>query len=344
MHVLVTGANGFLGRHVVRALVDRGHRVRALVRPSSSRRANASSSNFSSDVEVATADLRRKGSIDAALAGADVIVHLAACVTGDDENQFVNTVVGTENLLDAMVEHGIGRLVHCSSFSVYDWRRSSRTLDEEAPLESRLYQRDGYAVAKSWQERIVRRYAISHDWALTILRPGFIWGPGNEQIAGTGASFGKLHVVFGRTRRLPTTYVENCAECFALAMEKQAHGVSTLNVVDDELPRASEFTKRGLKALGQPGVVVPVPYVCGMTAARAASAVSSLCFRAGGKLPSLLVPGRFQARFRPLRFSNAAAKNALGWQPRWDYESAWKRTTARLETSSSSRSSESSAS
>ena len=93
------------------------------------------------------------------------------------------------------------------------------SLDESSPLESNLYERDGYAISKTWQERLVRRTAEANGWNLTILRPGFIWGADHELIAGIGQSVGNWHVVIGGRRPLPLTYVENCAECFLSALE-----------------------------------------------------------------------------------------------------------------------------
>ena len=66
----------------------------------------------------------------------------------------------------------------CSSFSVYNYSATRRTLDEDSPLHEvqDVYTRDGYTIAKWWQERVTRRYAETHGWDLTVLRPGFIWG------------------------------------------------------------------------------------------------------------------------------------------------------------------------
>ena len=68
--------------------------------------------------------------------------------------------------------------------------RSGGTLDEESPLESDLYRRDGYAIAKTWQERVVRRMSREQHWDLTVLRPGFIWGRDHEDFAGLGQKVG----------------------------------------------------------------------------------------------------------------------------------------------------------
>ena len=98
-------------------------------------------------VEVLRADLRG-GDLDPVFAGVDVLVHLAAAVTGGEDAQFAASVVGTERLLEAMARSSTRRLVLASSFSVYDWSEIRDTLDEDSPLEVApdLYQRDGYAI------------------------------------------------------------------------------------------------------------------------------------------------------------------------------------------------------
>ncbi len=151
MHVLITGANGFLGRQVVRAVAERGHRVRALVRS-----LDKMEFRLPPNAEIVVGDLRQRD-LSWLVSDIDAVVHLAASVKGDDDTQFINTVVATENLLEAVRAIDIERFVLCSSFSVYDWQAANGVLDESTPLEANLYARDGYAIAKSWQEKLVRR-------------------------------------------------------------------------------------------------------------------------------------------------------------------------------------------
>ncbi len=330
MRVLVTGANGFLGWHVVGAVLERGHEVRAIVRSVSHQ-----SDRLDKRAEIFVCDLRHRRELASALEGIDAVIHLAAAVKGDDDTQFINTVVGTENLLDAVVAAGITRFVLCSSFSVYDWQRARGTLDENSPLEADRYARDGYAIAKVWQEELVRRYASTQQWKLTVLRPGFIWGRENMLIPATGHSFGKWHVVVGWTRSLPLTYVENCAECIALALESPAAVGETYNVVDADEVSAWRYAGESLRASGTPGRRIYVPYWLGLAAAHLAIWFGRLLYGKSVKLPGLLVPIRYRARFRPLKFTSDKAQTQLGWRPRWTRAEAWKRISDGSESYSS---------
>ncbi len=258
MKALVTGANGFLGVHVVSALLARGHEVRALIR------ATAKGDDLSARgvTDIVRADLRSARQLEQIFEGVDVLVHLAAAVTGGEDAQFASTVVGTERLLDAMARTTCRRIVLASSFSVYDWSNTRGVLDERSPIEPALdlYERDGYSIAKSWQERITRRFAQTHDCQLTVLRPGFIWGRDHAYLAALGIQVGRIHIVIGPTTRIPMTHVENCADLFALSAEDERAVGQTFNVVDGEGERIWSFLGTYLKGTGERGLRVPVPY------------------------------------------------------------------------------------
>lgn len=321
MNVLVTGATGFLGRHVVAALLARGERVRALVRPAASPAAMA----WAGEVEVVRADLRSGEQLREALAGRDVVVHLAASVAGDDDAQFAATVVGTERLLAAMEDTPVTRLVLAGSITVYDWERADGELSERTPTVQgvgRLDERGGYTVAKAWQEQLVRGAARRQGFELVVLRPGFIWAAGHEPLAGLGQTVGPLQLVIGPRRPLPITYVENCAEAFALATVVPAASGQTMNVVDPETVSAWRFAREyGRRGRGR-NVPVPVPYRVAAAAPQVARRVSRAAFGEAGRLPSILAPRRFEARFKPLGFPSAHVQHVLGWRPPLDFAAA----------------------
>jgi nucleoside-diphosphate-sugar epimerase len=321
MKALVTGANGFLGRSVVSALLARKVEVRALVRPA----ARVDDLGWPASVDVFRGDLRSSQDLERAFDGVDVLVHLAAAVTGGEDAQFAAAVHGSERLLSAMARTSCKRIVLASSFSVYDWSRIRGTLDESSPLEvvPDLYARDGYSIAKSWQERVVRRFAAEHHFDLTVLRPGFIWGRDHAYLAALGQQVGKLHLVIGPLTHIPMTHVDNCADLFALAATDPRARGETFNVVDDEGERIWSFLGDYLRGIGERGIRIPVPY---SLAYLVVSVAFATVFRRNTKLPQILIPCRFESRLKPLKYTNRHAREVLGWQPPLDLRECLSRT------------------
>jgi 2-alkyl-3-oxoalkanoate reductase len=310
MKVLVTGASGFLGQRVVAALLRSGHAVRALVRPSSP----FDLTGGHAVMEVFRTDLNASEDLAPAFEGVDVLIHLAAAVSGDEQQMFADSVRGTERLLAAMVGTSCRRMVLASTFAVYDWSSIESVLDEDSPLEteSGLLVRDAYAKAKFNQEKVTRRMASQHGWHLTVLRPGYIWGRGRPDIAACCPGIGRFHFVIGPATRLPLTHVENCADLFGkAAIDHRAIG-KTFNVVDGPGETIWTYVGDHLSCSEEGGIRVPISY-----------AVTSAAIKfmyAGGlnrlrRLPNLLIPRRFEARLKPLLYSNRRVLEHLGWRP-----------------------------
>jgi UDP-glucose 4-epimerase len=204
-------------------------------------------------------------------------------------------------------------------------------LDEDSPLHQTpdIYTRDGYTISKWWQERVTRRFAEKHGWDLTVLRPGFIWGREHAYLAALGQQFGRHHLVIGPLTRMPMTYVENCADVFSLAaVDARARG-QTLNVVDDRGTRIWTYLSDYMRGSGRTGWRVVVPYCLAISAVRLAHAT---VFRNASKLPSILIPRRFESRLKPLRFENRKLREALAWSPPFDYHQSLIRTYGQLTT------------
>jgi nucleoside-diphosphate-sugar epimerase len=324
MKVLVTGANGFLGRHVVSAVLARGIEVRAMVRPA----VRLETLGWPSSVEIFRADLRASRELRSAFEGVDVLLHLAAVVAGGEDAQFAGTVAGTELLLDAMAASDCRRLVLCSSFSVYDYSSTHRILDEDAPLHKvpDVYTRDGYTISKWWQERVTRQFAEKHGWDLTVLRPGFIWGRDHGYLAALGQQLGRHHLVIGPLTRIPMTHVENCADVFALAAANPCARGQTLNVIDGPGERIWNYLSDHMRGGDQPGWRLPIPYWFAIRIVRLAFAT---VFRRATKVPSILIPNRLDSRLKPLRFENGRLRETLGWTPPLNYQQCLARTYGR---------------
>jgi UDP-glucose 4-epimerase len=134
-------------------------------------------------------------------------------------------------------------------------------------------------------------------------------------LACLGQKVGRVHLVFGGSTRIPLTHVVNCADLLATAAEDPRAIGETFNAVDDDEVRVWGYLGEYLRRTGGGGVRLPVPYPVAMAGIRLARWSSRRLFRGKGKLPSLLVPCRFEARFKPLRFSNRKAREALDWRP-----------------------------
>jgi len=310
MKVLVTGANGFLGREVVAALVADGHEVRALVRPST----DVARLSWGSTVDVARADLRAGTELAPLFLGVEAVVHLATQMTGDDAAILTGTLVGTERLLAAMAASPAKRLILCSSFSVYDWLRVGSVLDDDSPLPADIWPSGAYAAAKSWQERLARRLAEQYGWKLTVLRPGFVWGRGNDDLACIGQRLGRWQFVFGPLRRLPLTHVQNCADAFRAVLANEASVGDTLNVVDALGTTAARYASEQRYGSGRGGLALWIPFWAVRAFVWFANRFARFVFGERYRLPSMFVPTRFDLRYKPVDATSTGLRKKLGWR------------------------------
>ena len=247
MKLFVTGAGGFVGRAVVDEARSRGHDVVAMVR-------STKAVVETPGATMVVGDLRQDGPWVAALATCDAVVHLAAS-TGDFYDQLASTVLGTERLLAAMSDNGVKRLVHISTFSLYDYRAipAKGWLDETSPLELRPEDRDDYTQTKLLQEQLVRNFGSSVG-EVVIIRPGAIYGPGKLWDAGlTVRLFGSTWAAIAPNGRQKLTYVGNCARAIVLAAEVDGAIGQIMNIVDDDLPTQREYAA----AMARHGFDVP---------------------------------------------------------------------------------------
>jgi nucleoside-diphosphate-sugar epimerase len=197
-NAFVTGATGLLGNNVVRALAEREHPVKALVRS----QAKARDQFAGLDVEIVEGDMNDVSSFKDALRGVDVLFHTAAFFRDSykggrhwDELYRVN-VTGTEALLKAAHAAGIRRMVHTSSGGVLDGPPGALIDETMARAESDA---NDYFRSKILCDRAIHAFLKQHpDFHAMFVLPGFMFGPGDM---GPTAS-GQLVLDFAR-RKLP---------------------------------------------------------------------------------------------------------------------------------------------
>lgn len=311
--VLVTGAGGFIGRRVVANLLGRGFtRVRCLARTSGGKEALSELIGDHQDCEIVFGNLLNREDCRRAVDGIKVIYHLAA---GRGEKSFsdafLNSVVTTRNLLAASVDSGVlVRFVNVSSFTVYTDR--GQLLTEDAAVETQPHLRgEAYCFAKSRQEAIVNEYAAAHGLPCVTLRPGYVYGPGNEAISsrvGIG-TFG-LFLHLGGNNPVPLSYVDNCAEAIVLAGLVPGIDGEVFNVIDDDLPTSREFLrlyKANVRSFPSLSLPRPISYLLCDWWERYAD-------WSQGQLPAAFNRRMWKAYWEKGTFSNAKIKTGLGWK------------------------------
>ncbi|MBD1918155.1 MULTISPECIES: NAD-dependent epimerase/dehydratase family protein [Cyanophyceae] len=328
MKLFITGASGFLGKYVVAEAVRQGYAVKAVVRPATDTSKLAWADHPA--VELVRVDLRQSRGIAEALSDVDCVIHLAAVKGGDFYDRFAGTVLTTENLLGAMTAAAVKKLVATSTFSVYDYFKPSanRVIDEAFPIESEPEYRDAYAQTKLIQEDMMREWGNTNGAAVTLIRPGMIYGREALWNACHGADFGSKWLLIGPKALIPVTYVENCAEAIVLSVGSAAAAGEVINVVDDNLPTRRQFTKALVKRTDNPPQVIPMPWGMMRGVSSLAWFVNQQLLKGKARLPGLLIPASLDARLKPFRYTNAKAKKTLNWSPRYTLETALDRSVS----------------
>src|SRR5208283_5812477 len=139
MKVFVTGATGFLGSHVARALADQGADLRLLVRPTSNLKNLEGLLSPGAKAETATGDLRDGASLEKAISGCDTVFHVAADYrlwVRDPEEMYRSNVEGTRSLLEAARKQGVRRIVYTSSVATmgFTFNNNGSVADEQSPV------------------------------------------------------------------------------------------------------------------------------------------------------------------------------------------------------------------
>jgi nucleoside-diphosphate-sugar epimerase len=314
MTALVTGSTGFLGTAVVERLLAHGVRhIRCLARPSSdvARLEALVSAHDGNRVEVMIGNLQRMPDIERALRGVDTVYHLAGGMRGAPAGIFLDTVVASKRLVEAMVSFPVRRLVLVSSLSVYGLAEvpADRLVDETTGLERHPEWRDAYSYAKLRQELLVQEHAARAGFELAILRPGPLYGRGGPSFSPrVGLAVGGWLLHFGGNNVLPLSHVSNCAEAVVLAGTSSLVAPGAYNVVDDDLPTAAEYVRRYKKEVTRIRSI-RLPFFATMLLSKWAERCQLF---SGGQIPQVLTPYRTATLWRGHRFDNRKLRRA-GW-------------------------------
>jgi nucleoside-diphosphate-sugar epimerase len=307
--ILVTGGNGFVGRHVVRALQKRGDGVRVLALPGEDTRQLEAHG-----VSVHEGDIRRAESLTAPMREVDAVLHLAAMMDvwrSLADYREVN-VTGTENVCRAALASGVRRLVHMSSSSVYGVALG-RPADESFPLSPFP---DPYPLTKAAGDELVQRMIRDHDLPAVIVRPDQIFGPGDHLHFGRMAErigAGRSIIVGSGRNSLPLVHVDDITQALLLALDHDRAVGRVYNVSAERPLTQQQFVQAIADAIGAPAPRVHAPYRLLYAAGYAAERLAR--FRRSGARPPITRLGvAFMGTDNQYTFDRA--RRELGYVPR----------------------------
>jgi nucleoside-diphosphate-sugar epimerase len=236
--ILVTGGSGFVGRRLVPHLVSKGHVVRALARSPESRRTVESLG-----AEPADGDLLDEASLRRAMKGCTHVVHGAAHISGSSFAAMHRAnVEGTIAMLAAARDAGVKRFLLLGAAASIAGSKKVHRADETWPLQELSY--FPYAATKSIADRAVRDASASGFDAF-VLRPGWIWGPGDLRIRGVldAARAGKMMFIDGGAYPIVTSHIDNVCHAVALALDGAKGGEAYFVFDEDEIELREWMTR-----------------------------------------------------------------------------------------------------
>jgi dihydroflavonol-4-reductase len=256
--VAVTGASGFLGVYIARALLAAGARVRGVVR-------NPQKAAFlaAEGVEFATADLQDRTALTEAFRGCDAVVANAALYSVTNsrwDDNFRANKQGTENVYEALAAAGVKRAVHISTFGVYRWfPRPKGAFDESSPVIDGLRRQGGaYRATKQISEALAFQLSGKHNIAITALRPAGIYGARDGNLMPGIRKLMRLPVVLAPRLHFPFVYAGDVADAVVGALKNDASANKSYLIAGRDDTVESFF--RAYKAVSQSrALLVPVP-------------------------------------------------------------------------------------
>jgi nucleoside-diphosphate-sugar epimerase len=326
MKAMVTGGGGFLGSHLVKALLARGDSVRVLARGDYPELRTLGAETIRGDITDAAATAK-------ACDRMDVVFHTAAKAGGwgDPKEYEAINITGTEHVIAGCRAAKVPVLIHTSSPSIVHGHEDIEGANESIPY------------ATSFTAHYPRTKAISEQRALAAsdeslkviaLRPHFIWGPGDRHLLPrliARAKTGRLRQIGSRDPKCDTIYIDNCVDAHLLAADALRKGAplggKAYFVSDDAPIGVWTMANQMLACAGQGPVGRPIP--AGLAYAIGATMEFVYALFGVEKEPLITRFGASELSYAQW-FDISAARRDLGYQPRVSIDEGLKRLAASL--------------
>lgn len=258
MRVAVTGAGGYLGRALVHRLLASGFKPFAIVKKESEAREYEGRG-----IDSVCRDLSKKGDYAGLLEGCKALVHCAALKRdyGRWEDFKRTNIDITRLVMECALDESLEKIIHISTTSVYGNDRSHYGTDEEADYGERVV--DHYTRSKIEADKIVSSLIKNKNFPGVILRPGYIWGPGDQTIIPfivKGLRSRRLMLVEDGENLLSLTFIDNVVEAIMRALKNKEATGRIFNITDGSKVTSKRFISDIMSVLGIELSLRAMPY------------------------------------------------------------------------------------
>jgi 2-alkyl-3-oxoalkanoate reductase len=316
--VLVTGASGFIGSHLVSRCLNDKHQVKALVRKGNPVIADLRKQGAA----VIEGDIRDYDAVCNAAQGCDLIFHAAALTSdwGSLQDFTDINIGGTRNVCMAALEHNTGRLVHISSFETFNHAELER-IDETTPFSFRNHPYSDTKIAGTETVREFRTKGIN----ASIVYPVWVYGPGDRTLFPAAADNLRNSLMFywKRNARMSMIYIDNLVDLLMLAATHTLAAGEEFLACDAGDMTFEQFCERLAEGIGANPPSAYLPYELVYMMAGAMETVHALM---GFQKRPMLTRQAVNLLASQAFVDTSKARNLLGWSPAVTQDEGFRRT------------------
>ncbi len=316
--IFLTGANGFIGSHIVEKLINAGHRCRGLVRKTSDL-----SFIEKFDIELVYGDLSDVELLKKYIGNSEIVIHIAALASdwGPYKLFYETNVIGTQNIAKVAADCKVKRFVDISTTAMYGF--GNLELDENSPYKDTIFH---YTETKRLAEEWLRDYSKSTTMEITYIKPGNVYGTRDRIFMENYCKAiieGKVGYIDGGKKLTCPTYVENLADAVVKAcFEPKANGEAF--IITDGLDISwRDFTEKLADELKVKRPNFSIPFFVGYSIGFIWEMLYMLL---NIKTAPLITRYRISNGGSNYTFKIDKAKSILDWEPAIPLDEAIKRT------------------
>ena len=308
MRFFVTGGTGYIGRALCRRLVDDGHRVVALVRPTSRVEPLLEMGVLTSIGDIADRSSMREG-----MSGADWVVHAAAIldVAVPEREMAAANVAGSENVASLAYKLGVGRFLSVSSIAYWGGSPADGTLANESTPPLRPFP-TSYSATKHAGEQAIQAWA-KRGLRVNTIYPSLVYGPpGKKEGANTllrGMLLGRYPALVGSQQKTSWVFLDDVVDAIARIVERAEPGRGYILAGDVASVRETAEQVAALGGAPVPKLDLPPALV------RVLLRLATPFYRMRGRRPPM-APEQVRSLERHWAFDDSRARAELEWRPR----------------------------